>query len=399
MSSPAGLDSADVRIHNLGLLMRRLVDGPSSRSELAAAVGLSRGSVTALVDVLSDAGLVRESSVVASGTGRPRTMLTLAADGFAFAAVQLDADQAIFLAHDLAGEELVRVAEHHGRPMGDPDAVIDVAAHVIGAGLDELDSLGRAPVGLTVVVLAPVGGEPRIVLADTDLGWGQVDVLGMLRAREPRLPADALLSSDEPAALAEAQLLPGERFVLYLKSNSGIGGAYLADGAFIQGAHALAGAVGHLPVDHDGLPCACGQRGCLVNVAGPDVVLAAAGMADVRDRDGLTAALAAFVERVRAGEPAATAAFASASVWIARTIAILRMTLDPSVIVLGGYWADLAPQIAEATTPRLRLGVEGALAPTPPIVAGRLGADAALLGALHQARDAAIADPLRLAAR
>ncbi|GAB3581119.1 ROK family transcriptional regulator [Leifsonia lichenia] len=399
MSSPAGLDSADVRIHNLALLMRRLVDGPSARSELAAAVGLSRGSVTALIDVLSTAGLVRESAVVASGTGRPKTLLTLAADGIAFAALQLDADQAIFLAHDLAGAELVRVAEHHGRPMGDPEAVIDVAAHTLGAGLDAVERLGRAPVGLTVVVLAPVGGDPRIVLADTDLDWGPVDVLGMLRAREPRLPDDAVLTSDEPAALAEAQLLPDERFVLYLKSNSGIGGAYLADGSFILGAHSLAGAIGHLPVDHDGPPCACGQRGCFVNVAGPDVVLSAAGMADVRDRDGLTAALAQLVERVRAGEPAATAAFASAAVWIARTIAILRMALDPSVIVLGGYWADLAPQIAEATTPRLRLDVEGGLAPTPPIVAGRLGADAALLGALHQARDAALADPLRLAAR
>ncbi|MGJ4843106.1 ROK family protein [Leifsonia sp. Le1] len=399
MSSAAGLDSADVRIHNLALLMRLLVDGPSARSELAAATGLSRGTVTALVDVLSSAGLVRESAVVGSGNGRPKTMLALAADGIAFAAMQLDADQAIFLAHDLAGEELVRVAEHHGRPMGDPDAVLDVAAHTLGAGLDALERLGRIPVGFTVVMLAPVGGEPRIVLADTDLGWGQVDVLGMLGAREPRLPADTILTSDEPAALAEAQRLPGERFVLYLKSNSGIGGAYLADGAFIAGAHSLAGAIGHLPVDHDGLPCACGQRGCFVTVAGPDVVLAAAGLAELRDRDGLTAALAELVERVQAGDAAATAAFDAAAVWIARTIALLRMALDPSVIVLGGYWADLAPRIAAAAAPRLRIGAAEQLAPAPPIVAGRLGADAALLGALHQARDAAIADPLSLASR
>lgn len=398
MSSATGLDSADVRIHNLALLVRRLAVSSCSRSELAAGTGLSRGTVTALADLLIERGLIREAEVVATGNGRPKTMLTLAADTIALAAMQLDADQAIFLAQDIAGAELVRIAEHHGRPMGDPDAVLDVAAHTLGRGLDRLDELGRRPVGFTVIVLAPVGGDPRVVLADTDLGWGRVDVLGMLRAREPRLPADTTLDSDVSAALAEARLLPEERAVLYLKSNSGIGGAFVIGGGFVERAPFLGGPLGHLAVDYDGALCECGQHGCLVTVAGPDVVLANAGLAEARDRDGLTAALDLLVERVKAGEPAATSAFADAAEWIGRTIALLRMTLDPSAIVLGGYWAELADGIAATSIPRLQLTPDAAI-PVPRILAGRLGADAALLGALHQARDAALDDPLTLAVR
>ncbi|WP_431280172.1 hypothetical protein [Leifsonia poae] len=65
--APASLVSGDVRTHNLSLLLRRLIaDGPSARSELATATGLARGSVTALVGLLTASGLVREAEVVPS---------------------------------------------------------------------------------------------------------------------------------------------------------------------------------------------------------------------------------------------------------------------------------------------------------------------------------------------
>ena len=63
----------------------------------------------------------------------------------------------------------------------------------------------------------------------------------------------------------------------------------------------------------------------------------------------------------RAGDPDAVAAFADAAGWIARAIAILRMTVDPEVVVLGGYWAELADLIADAAIPRLQLAVDPSL--------------------------------------
>lgn len=400
-SGSASLVSGDVRTHNLSLLMRRLVDaGPSARSDLASATGLARGSVTALVGVLIEAGLVRETEVVpGEGAGRPRTLLSIAADSVALLALQLDADRAIAVAHDLDGTELLRVAEHHGRPMGDPEAVIDVAARVLGSALDDLEAGGRRVAGLTVVVFAPVGEEPRVVVADTDLGWGRVDVLAGLRALEPRLPRSATLTSDViAAALAEASLIDDVTDLLYLKSNSGIGGAIISGGVLVEGRHHLAGALGHIAVDYDGALCDCGQRGCLVTVAGPDVVLERAGLADVLQHDGLTRALELLVERVHTGDEEATAAFVAAADWVARAIAIVRMTLDPQIILLGGYWAELSDLIGAPAAQRMRLAAYGNELAPPPVVAGTLGADAAILGALWRLRADLLADPLALSA-
>lgn len=403
--SAGSLVSSDVRTHNLALVMRTLAEaGPSARSDLASATGLTRGAITALVGALAESGLVRESeSVPGAGSGRPKTLIDITAGGLALVALQIDADQVTLVVHDLAGAELDRASAHHGRPMGEPDSILEVAASLLTRALEDIAAGGRRVAGLTVIVFAPVGGEPRVVLADTDLGWGRVDVLAGLAARVPGFPSTASLAADAPlAALAERRLLGDVPDLLYLKSNSGIGGAIIANGRVVEGANAIAGSVGHIAIDHDGRPCQCGQRGCLVTVAGPDVVLAQAGLGALLASDGLTAALDELVRRVKGGDPDATRAFADAALWVARAIAILRSTVDPEVVVLGGYWAELADLLAAAAIPRLRLAVAPALSDSetvrlPRVVAGSLGADAAIAGALWQLRDELLADPMALA--
>jgi predicted NBD/HSP70 family sugar kinase len=393
------LVSSDVRRHNLAIIARYLVaNGPSSRSQISDGTGLTRGSVTALSAALADAGVVRESERIVDGSkGRPLTLLALAADDVALVALQIDADQAIALVVTLAGETLFRHAERHGRPMGDPDVVLDVAARVLDAALVETAALHRRVVDLTVVVFAPVGGEPAQVLADTDLGWGTVDVIGGLRARNPELPAGVRLSADvSVAALAEQTTLAGVRNLLYLKSNSGIGGALIIDGRLLQGAHGFAGAFGHLPIDHDGARCECGQRGCLVTVAGPDVVLAAAGLGAILERDGLTVALSELTRRIHAGDARAVVAWDHAAVWIARAMQLLTMSFDPEAIVLGGYWADLVEPVKRAFVRNHPTIAGSRLWADPPVLPGQLGDDAALLGAVWIARGRLLEDPLNL---
>lgn len=404
-SSPSGsLVSADVRRHNLALVAHRLAQqGPLSRSQLADATGLARGSVTALVAALVEAGVVRESEEPeaaprgSASRGRPLTLLRLAADDAALLVLQLDADQATAVLTAVDGRALFRASEHHGRPMGDPGRVLDVLARVLARTLDAASGLGRRVVDLTVVVFAPIGGTPPVVVADTDFEWGEVDVLAGLRQRVPELPPATLASDGTVAALAELAELEaagtGVRDLVYAKSNSGIGGAVVAEGALVAGAHGFAGAFGHISVDPHGARCLCGQRGCLVTVAGPDVVLAEAGLtAEVAER-GLTEALRELVARIHDGETRASAAWEAALPWIAHALRIVAMTVDPEVVVLGGYWGELAESIADAFA---QDGPAIAATATIAVVPGRLGEDAALLGAARVARDALLDDPLVL---
>jgi predicted NBD/HSP70 family sugar kinase len=392
------LVSGDVRRHNLSLVMSLLAQGPSARSEISTATGLTRGAVTALVNQLLDAGLVRETGQSTASKGRPLTKLEVSADDVALLAIQLAADEVTALLTTLAGDEVYRGSLPHHRPMGRPDAVLDVVAQAVQSALDAGAALGRRVVDTTVVVLAPVGGTPPRVLGDLTFGWGEVDVLAGLRARLPGLDGPGLrLATDMPlAALAELRHLGPVDDALYLKADSNIGGAVVVEGRVIEGAHGLGGALAHVPVVPGGVLCACGQHGCLVTVAGIDALTIAEGRDPGQVRESPSAALSGFVDRVEAGDPAATAAWEGALPVIAATLQILASALDPRVVIIGGHWARLSESIAEAFAANRAaiVAVGSPLGAT--VVAGPLGADAGLQGAIEAARARQLGDPMRI---
>ncbi|QHK18500.1 ROK family protein [Pseudarthrobacter psychrotolerans] len=397
--SASSLVSADVRAHNLGIVARYLAEnGPSSRSQIAEGSGLTRGAVTVLASSLIEAAVVREAQPkYKAGKGRPIVPLELASDDVALLVLQLDADKATALLSSVAGDVLLRIAEPHGRPMGRPELILDVLAATLDRALEASREMGRRVAELTIVAFAPVGGDPVQVIADTDLGWGHVDVIGGLRARVQGFPEAVRLVGDvHVAAVAEQGFNPGIKDLCYVKSNSGIGGALIVDGKLVRGGFGLAGALGHLPVRPGGIVCECGQIGCLVTVAGPDAVLIAAGMGEELHRDGLTSALAEFSRRVLVGEPAATAVWDEARVWIARSLQLVAVTLDPQLIVLGGYWSLLSESIGQSFAEQRKGFFATGAGSAVRVVPGRLGDDAALLGALWQARDRYFSGPLEI---
>src|SRR5690349_13474310 len=127
------LATPDVRRHNLGLVLGKVLEGDgAARADIADATGLSRGAVTSLVAELIEAGIVAESEVVPpSGMGRPRTMLKPAATAPCVVIALLDADHATVVAAALDAEVLARASLRHGRPMGDPEAIADVLARAV----------------------------------------------------------------------------------------------------------------------------------------------------------------------------------------------------------------------------------------------------------------------------
>src|ERR1700694_1174175 len=65
----------------------------------------------------------------------------------------------------------------------------------------------------------------------------------------------------------------GSRNLFYMSIGKGIGGAIILDGKLWAGASGLAGEIGHITIDTEGIECVCGNRGCLETVASaPNIV-------------------------------------------------------------------------------------------------------------------------------
>ena len=175
----------------------------------------------------------------------------------------------------------------------------------------------------------------------------------------------------------------------------------MLDGEIFEGADGGDGDLGHLNVDPGGPQCRCGRDGCLSSLVGPERLLAAAGLASEQEAARLVveepfAVLDRLQDAARGGDPRVRSVFADAGEALGTALDDVIGTLNPQVVVLGGYLGVLAPALAEPVRARLagRLAVRAfagtavvPLTDMPPRV---------LLGAALAGRDACLADPLNL---
>lgn len=169
-----------------------------------------------------------------------------------------------------------------------------------------------------------------------------------------RLKLPVVVDNDAHSfTLAEALLGAGQgaKVVVGVIWGTGIGSGVVMDGKVFHGSHGGEGEIGHLVVDtkiSDGPQCACGQRGCLDNLA--------SGSAIVRryQEQGGTIPDPDPRKIYDSTEPAAQEVMAETISYLARGLAALMEVFDPDIIVLGGGVSQLPESVYE----RLREAVQ-----------------------------------------
>lgn len=183
----------------------------------------------------------------------------------------------------------------------------------------------------------------------------------------------------------------GGASVAYLSIGTGISVGVVLDGTILRGDNGLAGEVGHLVADPDGIVCACGLRGCLETVAaGPaigrqaDEAIAGGGRSVLPPH----ASAAEVFRAADAGDEIAIGIVSRVADHLARAIRSLALTLGVQRIVIGGGVAAAGSSLLDpilsriardsASSPLARAALEGAtvelLSPTE--VPGARGAAA-----------------------
>ncbi|WP_433283121.1 ROK family protein [Micromonospora sp. CA-244673] len=348
-STAGAVRQGSLRELNLAVVLRRIAtaDRPPSRAGIAAGTGLTRATVSAVVDDLIAGRLVAEAEPAPrTGAGRPARGLVLAADGPAGLGLEVNVDYLAACVVDLTGavrHHLVRRADL--RPVAPADALRRLAALAAEARAAAVrDGLTLAGAALAVPGLVDGGGLVRLA---PNLGWRDVDVPALLAGHPLAEPVDGIppLVVDNEANLAALGELhagpPGSTSFLHITGEIGIGAGIVLDGVLYRGARGWSGEIGHIPVQPQGRPCRCGGQGCLERYAGQEAILAAAGLAGA-DLPADTAATR-LADLARAGDPATLAALADAGTALGVAVAGVVNLLDLDTVVLGGGYAPLAP--------------------------------------------------------
>ncbi|MFJ3767513.1 ROK family protein [Streptomyces sp. NPDC090082] len=173
----------------------------------------------------------------------------------------------------------------------------------------------------------------------------------------------------------------GHANALCLVVSTGVGGGLVLDGRVHPGPTGNAGHIGHVPVDLDGDPCACGGRGCVERVAsGPHLARRALddGWRPGPDGDVSAAAVAAAA---RAGDPVAIASFERAGRALAAGIAATAALVEIDIAVVGGGVAGAGEVLFAPLRRGLRDYATLSFVRDLTVVPAVTGTDAGLLGA------------------
>lgn len=400
VSAPPGaaVRQASLREINLALLLGRIAAAPRppSRAELAADTGLTRATVSAVVDDLIGGGLVTEADPAPrTGAGRPARGLLLAGHGPAGLGLEINVDYLAACVLDLAGTVRHRTVHRVDLRPVSPTGTLALVAELAAQARADADAQGLTLAGAALAVPGLVDADGVVRLAP-NLGWREVDVPALLAARSPLtepvpgLPALVVDNEANLAALGELHAdRAGPTSFLYISGEVGIGAGIVLDGALYRGARGWSGEIGHLPVHPEGWPCRCGGRGCLERYAGQEAIIAAAGL----NGGDLPADAARLARSALDGDPATLAALAGAGSALGVAVAGVVNLLDLDTVVLGGGYAPLAPWLRPPVAAEVaRRVLTAAWAPVT-VRPAVLGADAAAVGAAGSVVRRIIAQP------
>ena len=275
---PAELSRATTPSRLLDLLRTA---GTLSRVELAELSGLAPATITNVVRVLMEGGLVREVGREYQSRGQPRRLLQIHPEAWYAVGVHVEATRSTVVVVDFSWRRVSGSCLIGTGYLEPESAITSLHEHVVAlldsAGLD----LTRV-LGVCLVLHSPFDRETGALLTRAPRSPSRS--FALRDAFASHLGRPVLLQDAADAAALDAAWtasVPTQTFaVLYM--DSGIDGSIVVDGAAFSGRSGNAVRIGHIDVGVEAeVPCVCGRPGCLEAVAGPTAVIARA----LRDDD------------------------------------------------------------------------------------------------------------------
>ena len=207
----------------------------------------------------------------------------------------------------------------------------------------------------------------------------------------PLLGRDVPVRADNDARVALAGEVAwgaarGHQHVLMLTLGTGVGGAAVVDGRILRGHTGAAGHMGHITVETGGVPCICGNRGCLETVFSARALEAAAFDAVHR---GVATALAGcgaptcrdVFDAAAAGDAIAAGILERSLRRLGGALAGLLFVFDPEFVILGGQIAEAGPALFDPLSREVNGRVRGFLRREVPLIPPQVADTSGIVGA------------------
>ena len=326
-----GADQTIARRYNRAQILNRLrVQGAASRADLAKQTGLTRSTISRIVDDLTQEKLVHELTSSQNDRGRPGILLSLNPQGGAAIGLEIGVHFISILLTDFLSTPIWR--EHLTLAENATwTEYIGRSEELIRSAIEIADQNHLPLMGIGVAVWGMVNYTNRTIHFAPNLNWRDIP----LEAKWARLfNMPVYVENDANAsALGEYYFGAGKKMedFVYLSLDIGIGSGIISKGRLFRGSSGYAGEIGHITIDPNGELCSCGKRGCLETKAGRRVI--ELRYKQLSKEENIT--LEKIVQRGQAGDPLAKKLFEEVGENLGIAIGHMVNLLNPRGVILG----------------------------------------------------------------
>jgi predicted NBD/HSP70 family sugar kinase len=255
-----------------------------------------------------------------------------------------------------------------------PVSVLELIARHIEA-MSVATTPGRTVRAVGLAIPGPVDTSRGVVMLPARMpGWANFGVRDWLSDRL-RIPVFVEHDANAMAYAEHIQRSDGNDPTVTVKAGTGIGAGVMVGGVIYRGATFAAGDITHYRVVTDGgVPCSCGNRGCLETVA--------SGAALVRSLQAQGAAVRStrdVVDLAPSGDPTATTAVRQAGAGLGQVLCAVVNFFNPRAVYLGGLLPTAEPFVA-AVRAQIYQGSHPLVTQDLTVERTRAGADGVLIG-------------------
>jgi glucokinase len=210
------------------------------------------------------------------------------------------------------------------------------------------------------------------------------------------LPHDVPVFADNAARVALAGEMVwgaarGHDDVVMLTLGMSVGGAAVVGGRMLRGHGGVAGHLGHITVEPDGVPCVCGNRGCLETVFSARAIEGEAWSAVHRGCDSTLTRLfreqpqlatcRTIFQAASEGDELSRLIIAKAIRRLGAALAGIVHVFDPELVILGGQVADAGDELLIPLQEEVWARSQGLLGRKVPLLEQQVADKSGIVGA------------------
>jgi glucokinase-like ROK family protein len=360
-------------------------------------MGLTRASVTIIINDLIENDILLESESRSTRSGRPPVVLEINPRSGRVAAIDMGATHLSVALGDFSAQ-ILDETEQPFRIADGPEPCLEVADRALksileknGLKVSDLSAIGLSVPGPVITEIGMVMSPPIMP------GWDRFPI----RARLEKLWKVPLTLNNDANFGALGEWVygagRGEKNLAFIKVGSGVGAGLIINQQIYGGTTGSAGEIGHLTIDENGPLCTCGNHGCLEAFAGGKAIeiqaqkLAVSGKRTLlSDSNVKNITVRDVADVARRGDLAAQEILNRSGTFIGIAVAGLINLINPSVVIIGGGVAEVGDLLTAPIRKVVRERSLRASEHAVKITTAMLGRRSTLIGAMVAATNTAI---------